>query len=158
MYRLRHFSGGTSVIRSSLSLLAAPSSRCDGGGQKRTLERARALGRLSRDTLNALCQARFFFFFFGFNFPTPLPLQLVILQVATASLELPQTGSGGPLPPSTHPLLPASKSACDIFSRLPCGIFALSTKRRREIDPQCFSAFLRQPRSSLGFYCLAYKP
>lgn len=112
VYRLRHFSSGTSVIRSSLSLLAAPSSRCDAGKKtNKTLEAARTLGRLSRDTLNALCQARFFFVF-RLQLSYPLPLQLLILQVATASLELPlpQTGSGGPLPPF-HPPAPASQQA-----------------------------------------------
>lgn len=96
------------------------------------MELACARSLLSCDTLNVLYAKLVFFLlllflscFFGFNFPSPPPLQLVILQVAAASLEPPplQTGSGGHLPPSTHPPLPASQAACDIFSRLPCGIF-----------------------------------
>lgn len=83
VYRLRHFSGGTSVICSSLSLLAALSSRCD-WGEKTRAQKARERAReasahaspaafLSRHLKRSLCQDRLLFLFHCFLASTFVP-------------------------------------------------------------------------------------
>lgn len=108
VYRLRHFSGGTSVIRSSLSLLAAPSSRCDGGGTKKnTRASARSRPPLSRHLKRSL-PSSFFFFFFRLQLsypPSPAtcypPGSYCIIRAAADWIRR--------APPPFHPPTPASQ-------------------------------------------------